>query len=178
MFTGCSKRSSIIQKSFINNDLFQKFYECCDSLHHSNRYGENIGYTIQPVTVATIQKNTVAVGGSTPTANSTSATYEKKKEVTIFGSVAPSGSMTVNFTGNTVGGAAGYARVYYNGQAIGTERNLIAGAGVVFTEDFTFTNLQNLDKIQIYMKNTGGSTTSVWNFEIRATIGLLANTLV
>lgn len=92
--------------------------------------------------------------------------YHKLKEIIIV----RTGGLTVKFdlNGAGVGGESAYGRVYKNGSAIGTERNLVTGY-TTYSEDFT--GLVPGDLIQVYAKvSSAGNTGYIRNFRIYASI--------
>lgn len=80
-------------------------------------------------------------------------TYTKKKEIAIF----RAGNARITFSLRASADTA-YGRIYKNGVAIGTERTTTSGAYVDFTEDIS--GLVKGDLIQLYLKNSGTTSTS------------------
>lgn len=108
----------------------------------------------------------IAVGGS-PLASSngnarpTSATYTKVKEILVSNL---SGSLNVYFTlnnSNPSGGA--FARIYKNGVAVGTERNVGGNTTTSYEENISVTAW---DLLQIYAKDNSPWFATVSNFRI------------
>jgi hypothetical protein len=110
----------------------------------------------------------------------TSTTYIKMKEITLSGTIFPSGTMTLRFIlYEAVGSGTAYGRIYRNGTPIGTERSTSStNTANFYAEDFSFTDLKPGDTFELWAKHsTGGDTVNVAHFEIYAVNSIFASTL-
>ena len=96
---------------------------------------------------------------NTPERTSTSTTYIKLKET----KVAVSGTFRIKFSFYFDTGTTGYARIYRNGVAVGTERTSVGSPYVEYSEDIGNWNIGDL--VQVYVKRTAG--TSPWTVYVK-----------
>lgn len=103
-----------------------------------------------------LEKQTTASSGSTPTV---------LKEIRL----ARGGTVTVKFTLRAAGGGTtGKGRIYKNGVAFGTERDIVAVATTEFTENLTFAAG---DLVQLYVWWTAGTAVYGSNFRLYSANG-------
>jgi hypothetical protein len=95
--------------------------------------------------------------------STTEISYTKLKEFVINGS----GSVFVSFD-LKANGATGYARIYKNGVAVGTERSKTADTYTTYTE--TISGLVSGDLVQLYAKRSGVVQATVRNFRLYASL--------
>jgi hypothetical protein len=88
------------------------------------------------------------------TKDTASATYVKLKEILLNEDIP---ACRVSFRMTVDAGDTGYAKIYKNDVAIGTERGGAGAINTTYTEDFT--GFVSGDKIQLYAKRTAGSGT-------------------
>lgn len=117
-------------------------------------YKDNAGIKPIPTLVAAASAN---LRNSNDASKATaSTTYVKVKEIKL---VEPLAGVRIAFNANeTEAAGTGYARIYKNGVAVGTERNF--GASQTFTEDLT--GFVAGDLLQIYAHGTAGTNVNVY----------------
>jgi hypothetical protein len=76
------------------------------------------------------------------------------------------GVVKINFRLSRQYGGTAYARIYVNGVAVGTERSTNSSA--TYSENIT---IDQGDIVQIYFKNTGGTSDEAWLDLFSATVG-------
>jgi len=91
------------------------------------------------------------------------AVYTKVKTITLAYAIA---QCRIKFDMNASTGVTGYARIYKNGVAIGTERSTISSSMVTFTEDFAALNAVKNDTIELWAYRTGANFANVQNFRL------------
>lgn len=113
--------------------------------------GNGMTWTISATAITVSQMAEYAAGNypicvSIPQASTgeSTSTYTKVKEIYL----SRGGKVRVKFQGHRESGSNGYARVYVNGVAVGTEQTLGA-TYTTYSEDFT---VSAKDRVQVYAK--------------------------
>jgi hypothetical protein len=135
-----------------------------------------MGYNEQNVLMNYTPTEDIIISNDTEK-TSISDTYEKLKEITITSGIAASSKFRFKFEGKEQSGShPGYARIYRNGVAIGTEADLTINY-VVYTEDINASNWVVGDKIQLWAHGEGGWAAYVKNFRLHGKGSEFTNTL-
>lgn len=116
---------------------------------------------------------TVTLATAATERNSASTTYTKVKEFLM----PKSGTVRVGWNMKAFSGTTGYARVYVNGVAVGSEESTTSTSNVAKTSDVT---VAGGDLVQLYYRNDPGSGngTFVSSVTIKATVGDVTTVLV
>lgn len=123
--------------------------------------GSGLVWTISASSISVSMLAEYAAGNypicvSIPQASTGESTYTKVKEIYL----SRGGTVRVKFQGHRESGSNGYARVYVNGVAVGTEQTLGA-TYTTYSEDFT---VSAKDRVQVYAK--GNNTVYIKEFGI------------
>jgi hypothetical protein len=112
------------------------------------------------VLLSTAASTTAAKYSADTERTEASDTYVVKKEIQI----RHGGQVNVSFACKYTNSQTGYAQIYTNGTAIGTERS--CGVAYVYYDETI--NVQHYDKVQLYVRHpgAGGEETAVKDFRI------------